>query len=153
MKRALNTDTLLGGLCVIIATFLLVSSYRQSENVFVLASDAPPFIVPQLFLYLMIGFSAALCLSGLRLGGETVGPKDWMRIALTAAVIVAAAALLKTIGYLAVAPVAVIFVVFLLGYKNHLLNIGVAVGFVAFLYLVLVNFAKMPLPKVPGLGF
>lgn len=153
MKRAINTDTLLGGAGVIIAAFLLVSSYRQSESVFVLPGDAPPFIVPQLFLYLMIGFSAAIFLTGLRSGGVQIGEKNWFNIALTVSVIVAAAAFLKPLGYLAVAPVAVVLVVFLLGYRNHLVNLIVGVGFGALLYVMLVNLAKMPLPTVPGLGF
>lgn len=152
MKRAINTDTILGAAGGLIATVLLISSYRQSESVFILPGDAPPFLVPQLFLYFTIALSAVIFLLGLRSGGLEIGPKHWRNIAVTIAVIVAAAALMKPLGYLAVAPVAVFATVYLLGFRRHLVNLAVSAGFVALLYGMLTVFAKMPLPKIPGLG-
>ena len=151
MRRAINTDTILGAAGGLVATVLLVSSYRQSESVFILPGDAPPFLVPQLFLYFTIALSAVIFLLGLRSGGVDIGAKHWRNIALTVAVIAAAAALMKSLGYLAVAPVAVFATVYLLGFRRHLLNLIVAVGFVVLLYFMLTVFAKMPLPKIPGL--
>ena len=51
MKRILNTDTLLGAVSALGGVFLLIVSHRQNASVFVLPGDAPPFLVPQLFLY------------------------------------------------------------------------------------------------------
>lgn len=153
MKRLLNTDTLLGAALALIGTALLVSSYRQSASVFVLPGDAPPLLVPQLFLYLLIALSAILLLFGVLRGGADFATPSWGRIAAAFAIVASATALMTTLGFLAVAPVAVFLTCLTLGYRNHLLNLAVAAGVVGLLYALLTGFANMPLPKVPGLGY
>ncbi|MCR9085847.1 MAG: tripartite tricarboxylate transporter TctB family protein [Rhodobacteraceae bacterium] len=152
MSRVVNTDTLLGAAGLAASAVLLVSSYRQGATVFLLPGDAPPFLVPQLFLYLLAAISVAILLGGLRRGGVRLDARNWRAIGVGFATLVAATALMKPLGYLVVAPVAVFVTVLNLGYRNLLVNAAVSVGIVALLYLLLVSFAQMPLPTVPGLG-
>lgn len=152
MSRVVNTDTLLGAAGLAASAVLLVSSYRQGATVFLLPGDAPPFLVPQLFLYVLGVISVAILLGGLRRGGVSLDARNWRAIGVGFVTLVAATALMKPLGYLVVAPVAVFVTVLNLGYRNHLVNATVSVGIVALLYLLLVSFAQMPLPTVPGLG-
>ena len=153
MRRLINTDTLLGGVGLAASFVLLISSYRQGATVFLLPGDAPPFLVPQLFLYVAALLSSAILLGGLRKGGVALEPTRWGAIAFGFLVVVAAVTLMKPVGYLIVVPVAVFLTILNLQYRNHLVNGTVSLGFVAALYFVLVNFAQMPLPTIPGLGF
>jgi phosphatidylglycerophosphate synthase len=152
MKSVINTDTMLGAASVVAALALLQSSYAQSAAVFVLPGDAPPFLVPQLMLYATLLVGALMVVQGLRNGGVEVGTKNWGKIALAVMIVVAATALMQPVGYLVVAPLAVFASIRVLGYRNHLVNGLVSIGVVGLLYLLLVNFAQMPLPKIPGLG-
>ena len=152
MTRIVNTDTLLGASGLIASAILLVNSYRQGASVFVLPGDAPPFLVPQLFLFVLGGISAAILIGGVLRGGVSLDRRNWGLMALCFAIVVTAAALMPVLGYLVVAPVAVMAVIALLGYRNLLVNGAVSLGVVGFLYLLLVRFAQMPLPEVPGLG-
>lgn len=152
MSRVLNTDTLLGATGTLAAGFLLLTSYRASESVFVLPGDAPPFLVAQMFLYLLGAVSLAILVSGLRDGGVHFGAPNWLRIALSFATFVAATVLMKPVGFLVVAPLAVFATILILGYPRPLIAAAVSIGVVGFLYIVLVRFAQMPLPRIPGLG-
>lgn len=153
MKRILNTDTLLGAVSALGGVFLLIVSHRQNASVFVLPGDAPPFLVPQLFLYVMIALSLAVLASGILRGGEAVPPQRWVHLAAVLAVVAMAAALMKPLGFLVVSPVAVAAVCALLGFRRVLLNIVVALVITVLLYGLLTGLAGLPLPKVPGLGF
>lgn len=148
-------DILLGAVCLVIGLFLLASTYRQSAAVFVLPGDAPPFLVPQVILVLWTALSAGIILAGLirRVPkvGELANPR-WGAIFAAAAVIGAAIALLKPLGFLVVAPVAAVLVTRILGMRNWWLNIVVALVGVASLYLLLDKAARLPLPPVPGFG-
>lgn len=152
MNRVINSDTLLGAALVLIGVGLLWSSYQQNAVAFVFPGDAPPFLVPQLFLYLWIGVSLLVFMSGLRRGGLAVPRQRWGAIALSFVVVVAAAALMRPVGYLVVAPVAVFATILCLGYRRHWINATVAVGVSGTLYILLTYVAGLPLPKVPGLG-
>lgn len=152
MTRIVNTDTLLGAAGLIVSAVLLTNSYRQGASVFVLPGDAPPFLVPQLFLFILGGISTAILIGGLVRGGVSLDGRNWLLVVLCFVIIVAAAALMPVLGYLVVAPVTVMAIIVLLGYRNLLVNSAVSLGIVGFLYLLLVRFAQMPLPEVPGLG-
>lgn len=153
MPRVLNTDTLLGAAGLAASVFFLITSYRQGASVFLLPGDAPPFLVPQLFLYICSVISTVILIGGVLRGGMQVDPQSWIAIAVCIVVIVSATALMRPLGYLVVAPVAVWLTVFMLGYRRHLINLAVSVGGVGLLYLLLARFAQMPLPTIPGLGF
>ena len=152
MTRIVNTDTLLGASGLIASAILLANSYRQNASVFVLPGDAPPFLVPQLFLFILGGISAAILIGGLVRGGVSLDRRNWLLVSLCFAIVVIAAALMPLLGYLVVAPVTVMAVIALLGYRNLIVNGAVTLGMVGFLYLLLVRFAQMPLPEGPGLG-
>lgn len=151
MMRLLNIDTILGAVLLVIGSVLLVSSYQQNAAVFVLPGDAPPFLVPQLFLYFWMGLSLVMCAGGIARGGTAFEPQNWPAIVAAAAVIILATALMRPLGYLAVAPIAVFVVCLLLGYRRHLVSALVSIGVVGVLYGLLVGLARLPLPTVPGL--
>jgi hypothetical protein len=75
-----------------------------------------------------------------------------MMIISTFVICVFATALLKPLGYLVVAPVAVFLSVWMLGYRNYLLNGVVSLGVSVGLYLLLVRVAGLSLPASPWLG-
>ncbi len=152
-NHLLNTDTLLGAAGAIAGTSLLVSSHLESASVFVLPGDAPPFLVPQLFLYVLIVLSLMIFVTGLLKGGTDFGQVRWSAVALVMATIAAATLLMKTLGFLVVGPLAFFLVVLLLGYRRPIPLVLSSLGVNAGLYLLLAKFAQMPLPKIPGLGF
>lgn len=146
-------DILLGSICLLIGVVLLVSTRWQSAAVFVLPGDAPPFLVPQIILVLWIALSLGIIVSGLTRAsqGELDNP-HWGSIFAAAAVIIAAIALLKSLGFLIVAPVAVVLITRILGMRTWWLNILVALVGVGALYLLLDKAARLPLPPVPHFG-
>ena len=146
-----NTDTLLGAAGAIGASFLLMTSYRESASVFVLPGDAPPFLVPQLFLYFLLALSIAILVIGLLRGGAELNEVRWGLVGLTMAVMVAATVLMPELGFLVVSPVAFVLSVILLGYRRPIAMVLSSLGVSGGLYLLLVKFAQMPLPKIPGL--
>lgn len=152
MSRVLNTDTLLGAVGLTASVVFLITSYRLSESVFLLPGDAPPFLVPQLFLYILLVISTAILIGGVLRGGVQVDLQNWMAIFGCIVIIMLATALMRPLGFLVVTPLAVWLSVFMLGYRSHLLNLSVSVGVVSALYLLLARFAQMPLPTIPGLG-
>lgn len=151
MRRFANTDTILGTAGLIVSVALLIESFRQNKRVFVLPGDAPPFLVPKLFLYLLGALSVAIFIDGAVRGGATPLSRNWIRVAGCVIVNALAALLMQPIGFLLVAPLAVFATIKFLGYKNTMVSLVVAVGVVAVLYVLLVRFAQMPLPTVPGL--
>lgn len=153
MKKLINTDTVLGAAVGAGSLWLLLSSYRLSALAFVLPGDAPPFLVPQMFLYMGLALSAAIFAHGLIKGGVDFGAQNWPAILGVAVALTAATILLPRIGYLIVTPIAVFAICLLLGFRNHLLNALVALGVPLALYVMLTGFANMPLPKIPGLEF
>lgn len=153
MKKLVNTDTVLGLTVGAASLWLLLSSHRLSALAFVLPGDAPPFLVPQMFLYMGLALAAAILAGGLIKGGVAFGAQDWWAMLAIAIVLTAAVCLLPRIGYLIVAPVAVFVICRLLGYRNHLVNGLVALGVPVALHAALSGFANMPLPKIPGLDF
>lgn len=153
MKSFINTDTLLGAISAVIGVLLLISSMSQSATAFVLPGDAPPFLVPQIFLYLWITIALALLLNGILKGGVEVGNQNWLAIATVLAIVIIAALMMKLVGYLIVAPIAVFLVCLTLGYKDHRINAVVSIVFAGLLYGLLTGLAKMPLPPIPGLEF
>lgn len=152
MKKVINTDTLLGAAGVLLGLILLVTSYRLNESVFVLPGDAPPLLVPQMVLYLCVAVSLAILIAGLVRGGRNVDGQRWWHILGMAVVVCGATFLMNSLGYLVVAPVAVILTCLVLDYRNHFVNAAVAVFVTGAIYLLLTRFAHMPLPKLPGLG-
>ena len=153
MQKLVNTDTVLGAAVGVASLWLLRSSFKLSELAFVLPGDAPPFLVPQMFLYMALALAAAIFVGGLLKGGVDFGRQNWWAIIGVAVVLTIAVLLMPRIGYLIVAPVAVFVICILLGYRNHLLNGIVALGVPVALYAMLTGFANMPLPKIPGLEF
>lgn len=152
MSKVINTDTLLGAAGVLLGLFLLVTSYQLSESVFVLPGDAPPLLVPQIFLYLCIAVSLAILVGGVLRGGNALAPQRWGHILGVTIVVCAATFFMKSLGYLVVAPVAMVLTCLFLDYRNHIVNVVVAVVVSVAIYMLLTGFANMPLPKVPGLG-
>ena len=153
MKRFVNTDTLLGAVCAAGSLALLVSSHRLSEQAFVLPGDAPPFLVPQWFLYMAIALGASIFVGGLFKGGVDFSRQNWRRIGAVALVLLLAVWLLPVLGFLLVAPLAVFVTGLLLGYRKLWINAAVSLAVPAALYAMLAGFAKMPLPKIPGMEF
>lgn len=151
MRRFANTDTVLGAAGLTVSVVLLFESFRQQQRIFVLPGDAPPFLVPKLFLCLFGTLSAAILFGGAARGGVASRTQNWARIAGCVMVNALAALLMQPIGFLLVAPLAVFATIKLLGYQNTVVSLVVAIGVVAVLYLLLVRFAQMPLPTVPGL--
>lgn len=153
MMRLINIDTILGAVLLAIGGALLVSSHQQNATVFVLPGDAPPFLVPQVFLFLWIALSLAVFVIGLLRGGTSFAPQNWFAAFGVFVLVAAATALMQPLGYLAVAPVAVFLVCLVLGYRNVLASAAVSAGVVGVLYGLLVGLARLPLPTVPGLDF
>lgn len=151
MARALNGDVALGAGLGLIGGVLAWSSHRQSAAVFLLPGDAPPFLVPQLFLYLWIGLSLLILWRGFARGVERNAAQATRGGAVIAvfAVVAVAAALMPVLGYLSVAPPAVFFTVRLLGYRRFWVNAAAALAVPVLLYIALGRFAGLPLPRMP----
>ena len=144
-----KTDIALGAVSGIIGLALLVPTYREGASVFLLPGDISPYFAPKIFVFAWIALSLAILIKGffgLRQWSGTAGQRHWFPILGTFAVALAAAALMKPVGYLIVAPVAVFVSVWLLGYRNHLLNAAVAVIVSVGLYLMLGELAGLTLP-------
>lgn len=151
MARVINRDTVLGAVSLAISVVLLWSSYGQSAAAFVLPGDAPPFLVPQLFLYISALLSLALIIGGVVRTVPETDKLAWGAVFTSFAIVALAAALMKPLGYLIVAPFAVLATTWLLGYRDLRVAVPVSIGSVALLYVALVRFANLPLPKIPFL--
>jgi drug/metabolite transporter (DMT)-like permease len=148
-------DIALGAVCALLGISLLVPSYQEGARVFLIPGDISPYFVPKVFLYCWIVLSLGILAKGLvNLRRHTESPPQhkWMMIISTFVICVFATALLKPLGYLVVAPVAVFLSVWMLGYRNYLLNGVVSLGVSVGLYLLLVRVAGLSLPASPWLG-
>ena len=145
-----RTDIAFGAVSGIIGLALLVPSYREGARVFLLPGDISPYFTPKLFVFAWIALSLAILIKGLiglpRWSG-TATQRRWFAILGTFATALAATALMKPVGYLIVAPVAVFVTVLFLGYRNHLMNAAVAILVSVGLYLMLGQLAGLTLPR------
>ncbi|MEM9476958.1 MAG: tripartite tricarboxylate transporter TctB family protein [Pseudomonadota bacterium] len=145
-----RSDIALGAVSGVIGLALLLPTYRESENVFLLPGDISPFFAPKIFVFAWIGLSLAIMLKGLvtlrKWSGE-MEHRNWGAIIGTFVVALLATGLMKPLGYLVVAPVAVFVSVWLIGYRNNLVNLVVAVTVSALLYLMLSQIAGLTLPR------
>lgn len=145
-----RSDIALGAVSGIIGLALLVPAYREGANVFLLPGDISPFFTPKVFLFCWIAVSAGILAKGvlgLRRGTAEPETRNWMAILGCVAVALIATGLMQRLGFLVVGPVAVFASVWLLGYRNHLLNVAVSLGVSVGLYLMLVPLAGLPLPR------
>jgi hypothetical protein len=143
-------DIALGAVFALIGIGLLVPSYQEGARVFLLPGDISPYFVPKVFLYSWIAVSLAILVKGIRdLPGNTHAPAAhrWGKIIAVFVACVCATALMKPLGYMVVAPVAVYLSVWMLGYRNHLLNVIVSLVVSLSLYLLLVQLAGLSLPQ------
>jgi len=148
-------DIALGAVCALLGISLLVPSYQEGARVFLIPGDISPYFVPKVFLYSWIALSIGILVKGLvnlRRHTESTPQHKWIMIISTFVICVCATALLKPLGYLVVAPVAVFLSVWMLGYRNYLLNGLVSLGVSIGLYLLLVRVAGLSLPASPWLG-
>lgn len=153
MKNLLFSAAPLWMAFLVTSSLLLLSSLRQSAATFVLAGDAPPFLVSQIILVCLIVLSGTLLIGSLINEATGLPDFDWGGLAAIIVIVCAAGVLLKSLGFLAVGPFAAILITRLLGYRNWPINVLVAVVGVGCLYLLLVKAARLPLPPVPDIGF
>ena len=145
-----RTDITLGAVSGIIGVALLVPTYQEGARVFLLPGDISPYFTPKLFVFAWIALSLAILIKGavgMRRWSGTAAEHRWFAILGTFATTLAATALMTPVGFLIVAPVAVFVSVLLLGYRNHLLNVAVAVIVSVSLYLMLGQLAGLTLPR------
>lgn len=152
MKRLVNSDTLLGGFFALAAVILLRNSYHSSSNVSC-CRDAPPFLVAQLALYAALALSLAILIKGILRGGVQIGETRWGPACLMVLLLVVTVLLFQAAGYLLIVPLAVLLCCLILGYRRPVPLIGLALGVPVATYLLLVKFAALPLPTIPGLEF
>ncbi len=149
MNGLLNSNTVFGALSSLVGGIFLFLSFRQAEVAFVLPGDIPPFLVPKVFLVLWIALSLAILVSGLRLPPSPLGEQNHARIVMIAVLLVVVTWLMRSLGFMIVAPVAAFATCAILGYRRHLLNAAVAVLASGALYLLLTRVAELSLPKIP----
>ena len=152
MTKCKNTDIVLGGSFLIIGIVLLAFSYVQADAVFVLPGDAPPFLVPKIYLYFWIGISLVILVGGLFGRGAPLPKVNMGRLLGVTAGVAVTAALMTFLGYLIAGILAVCFTCFLLGYRKPVVVALTAIGSVVSLWLLLSVFADLPLPTMCGLG-
>lgn len=150
-----RSDVALGAVSATIAAVLLVASYQEGAKVFLIPGDISPYFVPKAFLFSWIALSLAILAKGvasLAQEGQEPLVQNWRAIGGTFAVCVVATALMPILGYLLVAPVAVVISVWFMGYRNHVLNVVIALVVSVGLYLLLSQVAGLILPKAPWQG-
>ena len=127
-------------------------SHRAGATVFVLPGDAPPFLVPRLYLYLWNGISIIILAGGLLGRGVPLPAIDLFRLAGVIACVVIGAVLMKLVGFLIAAALSVCVTCWLLGYRKIWVVLVTGVGSVVAIWFLLSVFANLPLPAMPGLG-
>lgn len=145
-----RNDIVLGAVTGITGLALLVPAYQEGARAFLLPGDISPFFTPKLFLFCWIAVSIGIFAKGIvgvRTTASAPPQRNWTAILGCFVVALVATALMKPLGFLAVGPVAVFISVWLLGYRNHVLNLVVSLGVSIGLYLMLVQLAGLPLPR------
>lgn len=151
MNRRLNGDAILGVVSGLTGGVLLVSCFWQADGAFALPGDIPPFLVPQVFLTMWVALSLAILVSGLRNPPVAAANREWAAIGTIAVLLIAATILLRPLGFMVVAPVAVFLTCRLLGFRRHLLNALASLLGSGTLYLLLTRVSALPLPRTPDL--
>ena len=147
-----RTDVALGAISVLAGGAMLLPTFKEASQVFMLPGDISPYLVPKAFLFIWVGLSAIILLKGLlalKQSGASTEGKNWIAILGILAVVSAATYLMSSLGYLTVAPVAVFICILLLGYRKHLINLIVSVTVTFGLYFTLVQLAGLSLPRIP----
>jgi len=143
-------DISLGAVSACVGFGLLIPSYREEARVFMLPGDISPYLVPKVFLYCWIVLSLGILIKGvIKLRADNVDRSRyrWSKIAFTFAICLCATALMKPLGYVVVAPVAVFLSIQMMGYGNHWLNGIVSLVTSVSLYILLVQVASLSLPE------
>lgn len=153
MARFINVDTILGAVFLFLGVTLFRVTLAVKDSVFILEGDAPPYLVPQIYLYLWIAISAVILFGGLRGRSGAMPSVAWRRFIGVISLVVAGAALMPIIGFLVSGTATVFGVGWALGYRHAGVLAGIALGSIVFIWTMLVFFAHMPLPVTPGLGW
>ena len=154
MKKylTLNADIMLGLMGILFGVSFLVYSYWESASAFYIEGDVPPFLVPQLFLYILICLSVVLCTMGFVKNIPSLEYIHGGKVLLSIAVVAIAIGMMASVGYLICAPLCFVAIAYILNYQNKKAIILSAIGVSFSLYILLVKVAKMPLPIIPWLG-
>lgn len=152
MARFINADTVLGTVCLFLGLTLFRVTLAVKDNVFILEGDAPPYLVPQIHLYLWIAISGAILAGGLRGRADAMPSIAWKRLIGVIALVACGAAVMPFIGFLISGTATVFGVGWVLGYQRPPVLAGVAAASILLIWVLLVFFAKLPLPATPGLG-
>ncbi len=152
MTRSKNSDIILGGSFLVIGVVLLILSYLEAETVFVLPGDAPPFLVPKIYLYLWIAISIVILGGGLFGQGAPLPKVNLRRLFYVTAGVAVSAALMAVLGFLIAGALSVCVTTWLLGYRKPVVVALTGIGSVVSIWLLLSIFADLPLPAMPGLG-
>lgn len=152
MKASKNADIFLGGSFLILGIILFVISHRAGATVFVLPGDAPPFLVPRIYLYLWIGISGIILAGGLLGRGVPLPSIDLFRLIRVIACVVIGAVMMKLVGFLIAGTLSVCTTCWLLGYRKIPAVLLTGVGSVVAIWFLLSVFANLPLPAMPGVG-
>ncbi|MGQ7846247.1 tripartite tricarboxylate transporter TctB family protein [Granulosicoccus sp. 3-233] len=153
MKKINNADTYLGGISLLLGVIFLVISYKESATVFVLQGDAPPFLVPQIYLFLWIAISVALLLGGLLGKGTPIPTVDKKRLVSVIGCVAIGAVLMKYIGFVFAGAISVIGTCILLAYRKIWIVFLTGILSGVLVWALLSGFADMPLPTFPGMRF
>lgn len=153
MKTYNNADTYLGAISLVIGILLLIISYQASATVFVLPGDAPPFLVPQVYLYLWIVISAVLLIGGIMGKGSPLPATDKTRLVSVICCVAVGAVLMKYIGFVVAGFFSVVITCLLLAYKKMWVVLLTSTISVIGIWALLTGFADMSLPTLPGMRF
>lgn len=153
MARFVNTDTILGAVFLFLGVALFRVTLAVKDSVFVLEGDAPPYLVPQIYLYLWIAISAVILAGGLRGRSGAMPSIAWRRFLGVISLVIAGATLMPFIGFLISGTATVFGVGWTLGFRRTGVLAGIAVASIVSIWALLVFFARMPLPVTPGLGW
>ena len=152
MIRLKNADSILGAVFLVAGLVFLYISYHADKSAFTLPGDAPPFLVPQIYLYLWIAVAVIILLGGLMGKGTALPTIAWKRFLGIFAMVAFGTVAMNLIGYLPAAIITVFGVTWGLGYRRLSILTAISVGSVAAIWALLVLLARMPLPATPGLG-
>ncbi|MCG8511885.1 MAG: tripartite tricarboxylate transporter TctB family protein [Rhodospirillales bacterium] len=152
MTRFRNADSILGAVFLVLGVALLFVSMDAGESAFVLPGDAPPYLVPRIYLYLWIAIALVILMGGLLGRGDALPRVNWARFAGVLFFVIFGAVAMPLAGFLISATVTVIGVCWMLGYRRLWVIATVALSSVLSIWVLLVMFARMPLPPTPGIG-
>jgi len=148
MRRFFNSDSILGSIVVLIASFFIYQTHIFAKDLFVMDGGVSAFSVPKYYLYSLVFIGVLLIINGSIKNNERSSKVKVIGIITMLLFSLLITYGMSNLGFLLIMPVGIFFCGIILSYKNkiNLLVISIISSLLIWFFLSFIG--NMPLPSI-----